>query len=168
MGADKGLEKIDIEYQHVEQPALSAAAETMMQALEDKGPVHRTLGTPGRIARYEEGIVAREAQKILGMVGMRADENLEHAIIEGLYVIPSEGQQYRRKGIGLSLLERAVDRCIARGARRVSMMAVTRQGEALIKALFEKRPDLTAIGEARVLPWSEDVDKLSRRVAGER
>jgi len=103
-----------------------------------------TLFGGDRMAVCDEALVIEADADQIGIVTLapRGEDGKDPAIV-GLWV----DRRYRRRGLGLQLLEAALFRCQTRGWKKVRLDTVTPAGLAVAKRVWK---DLASIMEIRM------------------
>jgi len=88
-----------------------------------------------RLFCCDEGVIAEQESKLIGVatIAPKGEGMSGQPTIVGLYVVP----EYRGRGIGSRILQRAVERCIERGFNKIRMDVMSSKAMKII----EKLPD---------------------------
>jgi len=86
-----------------------------------------------RLSCCDEGVIAEQESRLIGVatIAPEGEEMSGQPTIVGLYVVP----EYRGRGIGSQILQRAVERCIERGFNKIRMDVMSSNAMKIIKKL---------------------------------
>lgn len=86
-----------------------------------------------RIACCDEGVIMQEGDSLVGVatIAPYGEENSGQPTIVGLYVVP----EYRSKGYGKQILQKAIERCLERGFEKIRMDVMSSDATEIIKKL---------------------------------
>src|SRR3989344_7005371 len=93
----------------------------------------RILFTGDRISCCDEGVIMLAKENIIGFatVAPEGEEQSGQPTIVGLYVVP----EYRSKGYGGQILQKAIERCFERGFKNVRMDVMSSNATKIIQKL---------------------------------
>lgn len=89
-----------------------------------------------RISCCDEGVIMQIQNKLIGVatIAPQGEANSGQPTIVGLYVKP----EYRSKGYGKDILQRAIERCIERGFENIRMDVMSLNAQKIIEKLPQK------------------------------
>jgi len=89
-----------------------------------------------RLFCCDEGVIAEQESRLIGVatIAPKGEEMSGQPTIVGLYVVP----EYRGRGIGSRILQRAVERCIERGFNKIRMDVMSSNAMKIIEKLPDK------------------------------
>lgn len=86
-----------------------------------------------RMSCCDEGVIMQEKENLIGVATIAPEEEEQSGqpTIVGLYVAP----EYRSKGYGSQILQKAIERCLERGFENIRMDVMSSNATKIIKKL---------------------------------
>jgi ribosomal protein S18 acetylase RimI-like enzyme len=108
--------------------------EKVRKLWENPNPAIGILLGGDRMSCCDEGILMQEGENVIGIatIASKGEEESGQPTIVGLYVAP----EYRNKGYGGQILQKAIERCLERGFKKIRMDVMSSN----VTKILEKLP----------------------------